>query len=177
MEEIHIFTDGSTLNNQDKKNRKGGIGVFFGDGDPRNISCRLVESKTISYLDNVIFLHKVTNQVAELLACIKGIEKILSTQIIIARQIVIYTDSMYVVNMMSEWAKNWEKNNWKKYNGKPVDNLELVKKLYYYSKNLGIIYRHTKAHQSEPSKESKDYFKWYGNNKADYLAVCGAKKI
>ena len=177
MKEIHIFTDGSTLNNQDKQNRKGGIGVFFGDDDPRNISCKLIESKTISYLNNVIFLKKVTNQVAELLACIKGIETLLSTQLIIARQIVIYTDSMYIVNMMAEWAKNWEKKGWKRYNGKSVDNLDLVKKLYYYSKNLGVIFRHVKAHKKEPSKDSEKYFKWYGNNKADYLAVSGAKKI
>ena len=67
MSEVIIFTDGSTLNNQIKGNRKGGVGVFFGDNDERNISLALKESDG----------NKVTNQVAELLACIKGIEKIL----------------------------------------------------------------------------------------------------
>ena len=36
MSEVIIFTDGSTLNNQIKGNRKGGVGVFFGDNDERN---------------------------------------------------------------------------------------------------------------------------------------------
>ena len=40
MKVIEIFTDGATPNNQNKGNvgRTGGVGVFFGDNDPRNIS-------------------------------------------------------------------------------------------------------------------------------------------
>ena len=37
MNEIIVFTDGSTLNNQEKGNRRGGVGVFFGKDDERNI--------------------------------------------------------------------------------------------------------------------------------------------
>ena len=44
MKELIFFTDGATPNNQNKGNRKGGVGVFFGDNDPRNISFGLVES-------------------------------------------------------------------------------------------------------------------------------------
>ena len=29
MKELIFFTDGSTLNNQEKGNRRGGVGVFF----------------------------------------------------------------------------------------------------------------------------------------------------
>ena len=156
MKEIIFFTDGSTLNNQSKKNRKGGIGVFFGDNDPRNIS---------------EILNNATNQVTELTACIKGIEKLISTQFVIGKQVVIYTDSMYIVNMMSSWATNWSKNNWKKSDGKTVKNLDLVKRLFYLSKNIGIIFRHVRSHQKEPSKDSEKYFTWYGNDQADKLAT------
>ena len=65
MEQLAIFTDGSTLNNQTKGDRKGGVGVFFGNDDARNISLPLEETDS----------NKVTNQVTELLACIKAIEK------------------------------------------------------------------------------------------------------
>ena len=61
MKELIFFTDGSTLNNQEKGKRRGGVGVFFGKDDPRNISSPLKETKYF----------KVTNQVAELLACIR----------------------------------------------------------------------------------------------------------
>ena len=168
MKEIIIFTDGSSLNNQEKGKRRGGVGVFFGDDDPRNLSFSLKESKYF----------KVTNQVAELTACVRGIETLLGSQKTIAKQIVIYTDSMYIVNSISNWAKNWEKNDWKKSNGSYVENLKLIKKLYYYCLNLGIILRHVKAHKNPPSDtSSKEYKLWYGNDQADKLAVAGAKKL
>jgi ribonuclease HI len=166
MKEIFIFTDGATPNNQNKGHRKGGVGVFFGDNDPRNISFGMIET---DYL-------KVTNQVCELTACIKGLEKIMSTEKVIGKQIIIYTDSMYIVNTIANWASGWEKNGWKRDTGK-IANLELIKKLYYYSINFGIIYRHVNAHQTEPEdKTSNEWKLWYGNHMADFLAVEGAKK-
>lgn len=167
MNEIHIFTDGSSLNNQEKGKRRGGVGVFFADNDSRNISIALKESKN----------NKVTNQVAELLACIKGIEAVGSSQIVSPNKLVIYTDSMYIVNMMTKWAKNWEKNSWTKSNGKIVDNLELVKKLYYYSINFNITFRHVRSHKKEPNKSDPAYYIWYGNDQADKLAVSAAQSI
>ena len=163
MNEILVFTDGSTLNNQEKGNRKGGIGVFFGDNDPRNLSVSLEETE-----DN-----KVTNQVAELLACIKAVEKIDDT----TKKIIIYTDSMYIVNMMNSWAINWEKNNWKKSDGKPVLNIDLVKLLYQYNNNYNIEFRHVKSHTREPDKKDPKYNLWYGNMNADKLAVKAANLI
>jgi len=166
MKEIHLFTDGSALNNQVKGSRSGGIGVFFGDDDKRNISISLKESTK----------YKVTNQVAELTACVKGIEKLIGTEMIGIKQTVIYTDSMYIVNSMASWAKNWEKNKWKNSNGKTIENKKLMTTLYYYSKNLNVIYRHVKAHKKEPSKDSPDYYYWYGNMMADKLATNAAKQ-
>jgi len=166
MNSLNIFTDGSTLNNQTKGDRRGGIGVFFGDEDERNISISLQETE-----DN-----KVTNQVTELLACIKAIEKVMSTSKVY-NSIVIYTDSMYIVNMLKLWAVNWEKKNWVKSDGNEVSNLELVKKLYYYSKNLDIEYRHVRSHTKEPNKSDPNYHIWYGNMQADKLAVEAASKL
>jgi len=166
MNEIHIFTDGSTLNNQNKGNRVGGVGVFFGDDDYRNISYKLVESSK----------HKVTNQVAELTACIKAIEKIISTELVMGKQIILYTDSMYIVNSMSSWASNWKKNNWKKSDGKVIENVNLMKKLYFLAKNMNVIFRHVKAHKKEPNKDSPEHKLWYGNYMADKLAVEGSNK-
>ena len=161
MNTIIIFTDGSVPNNQNKGNRKGGIGVFFGNDDIRNISYSLDESPTL----------KVTNQVCELLACIKGIVKLISTQKIEGNNIIIRTDSLYIVNTINDWAKKWEKNNWKKSDNKIIQNEELVKQLYYLSLNLSITFEHVKAHTKEPNKESPEYFNWYGNYMADKLAV------
>ena len=41
----------------------------------------------------------------------------------------IYTDSELCVNTITKWAAAWEQNGWKRKSG-PIQNLELVKKLY-----------------------------------------------
>lgn len=165
--DIIVFTDGSTFNNQakDKSKARAGVGVFFGDKDKRNISFSLNGTK-----------FKKTNQVSEILAIIMAIETLTRTQIIGKKNIVIYSDSMYCINIINKWATSWEKKNWKKSNNKQVENLNLVKKMYYLAKNLNVRMIHVKAHKDEPSKDSKDYFKWYGNMMADKLATRASSK-
>ena len=167
MEVINIFTDGSTLNNQKKGNRIGGSGVFFGDNDDRNLMLPLKETKTF----------KVTNQVSELTACVKAIEILSSTENLDNKNVIIYTDSMYIVNSITKWAKNWEKKNWTKSNGKVIENLELMKTLYHSSLKFKINFKHVKAHKVEPDKNSKNYYLWYGNFMADKLAVDAANTL
>jgi len=166
-DDIIVFTDGSTFNNQakDKSKARAGVGVFFGDKDKRNISFSLNGTK-----------FKKTNQVAEILAIIMAIETLIQTQLIGKKNIVIYSDSMYCINIITKWAKNWEKNDWKKSNNKKVENITLVKKMYYLAKNLNVRMVHVRSHKSEPSKDSNEYFKWYGNMMADKLATRASSK-
>ena len=84
---IHIFTDGSCINNG-KKNSKGGVGVFFADNDPRNISQELT-------------CDKVTNQVAELTAISIALDIVKDNKDIVY----IYTDSSYCINIFVNWIK------------------------------------------------------------------------
>lgn len=165
MKYIKIFTDGAVPNNQKAGNRKGGVGVFFGLDDPRNISFSIKESIDV----------KVTNQVCELTACILAIETILSTEKISKKSIVIYTDSMYVINSITEWAHIWEKNNWRKADNKLIQNEYLIKKLYYISNNLNVKFKHVKSHTKQPDIDSGEYFEWYGNYMADKLATKATK--
>lgn len=160
--DINIFTDGSTFNNQakDKRKARAGVGVYFGRDDKRNISFSLNNTK-----------YKKTNQVAELLAIIMGIETLIKTEIVGKKKIVIYTDSMYCINSYTKWAKNWANNDWKKSNNKKVENLELIKKMYYLASNLKVRMVHVPAHKSEPDKNDPSYHLWYGNMMADKLAT------
>ena len=155
MKKIKIFTDGSSLNNNKYSNRSGGIGVYFGLHDPRNISEK-------------IYLDKITNQVAELLACYQGIIKVITTQDIKALKLYIYTDSKYLIDAITKYGIDWEKNNWKKKKNKEISNLDLIKKIYYLYQNVNIKFKHINSHQKEPkNKESKEYKLWFGNMMAD----------
>lgn len=159
MNSIIIFTDGAVPNNQKGGNRKGGVGVFFGDNDVRNISYSIKETLTF----------KVTNNICELLACINGIETCVPSN-----NIIIMTDSMYIVNSMTVWGKKWEKNDWKKSKHTKIENEDLIKKLYYLTNNFNIKYKHVKAHTKAPSIDSDKYSEWYGNYMADKLAATAA---
>jgi ribonuclease HI len=156
---VIVYTDGSSLNNN-KKNikRYGGIGVFFGNNDNRNVSEKLNG-------------YKITNQVAELMACTRALEILNKC----GKKIILYTDSKYVMNSMTSWAINWEKRGWKKADGTPVNNVELIKKLYTLTKNNNVEYKHTNSHKNPPNdKSSLAYNIWYGNMMADKLATQAA---
>ena len=72
-EYLAIYTDGSTFNNGSKKKKVyGGIGVFFGPDDHRNIS----QSITLADFPPNMDL-QVSNNTCELLAVIRGIEKLM----------------------------------------------------------------------------------------------------
>lgn len=158
MKEVVIFTDGSCKG--PNENKRAGCGVYFPDNKKYNISYKLKK-------------RKITNQIAELKAGIKGIEKILKN--IVFYKIIIYTDSMYLINSITNWAEKWEKNKWKKSNGENILNKKLIKKLYFYYKNLNIEFNHVKAHKKEPvDKHTEQYKLWYGNYMADKLANSGA---
>ena len=166
---IVVFTDGSTINNGKRAELvSGGVGVYFGKNDARNISKKVVAKK-------------VTNNVCELMACILAIEQvILSQESMDFTEIKIYSDSEYTINSIIKWADNWEKNGYKKkVKGKMVDikNAIYIKRLREYYKKYNIKFFYTPAHKSQPDprKDKKKYDEWYGNYMADYLAKCASQ--
>jgi ribonuclease HI len=166
MNIINVYTDGSTLNIQNKGSRRGGIGVFFGDNISYNKSIPLIESAT----------NRVTNQVAELQACITAIEIAIEESIILENILNICTDSMYTINSITKWCKKWKSNNWKKSDGKIIENLEYISKLYEYYLKYNIKFTHVRAHMTKPPHPIL-YMHWYGNMMADKLATDASKSI
>ena len=96
--------------------------------------------------------------------------------------ILVYTDSKYLIDSITKWSANWERNGWMRRNksGKltPVKNVELIKQIKGLTIINNVQFKHVKAHQKEPfgvDKNSYQYFEWYGNFMADKLANDGAK--
>lgn len=165
----YVYVDGSTFNNARKNPfSKGGIGVFFGDEDKRNIS-------------EPFYLKPVTNNRCELYACIKAIESYAASKNLEKQKysLNIYCDSMYVINSVTKWINRWKYNGWKTSKGTDVENKELIvwidKLLQTYCSNISIRFIHVRAHKSPPKdKRSEAYFHWYGNHMADKFAVSGS---
>ena len=100
-----------------------------------------------------------TNNRMELMAPIMALKKISTNS-----KVVIYTDSKYVKNGITEWIKNWEKNGWKNANKKPVKNKDLWIKLDNLCKDNKIIWKWVKGHSNNKY-----------NNLADELATQAIK--
>ena len=90
--------DGSCKGN-DAKNSKAGIGLYWGDNQPWNIS------KTLSKDQKDV----LTNNKAELRAAIRAVEIACEHNI---EHLIINSDSKYVVSGITEWIYKWQKNNW-----------------------------------------------------------------
>jgi ribonuclease HI len=161
---INVYTDGACSNNG-KASAKAGIGVYFGDGDERNVSRKIDGAQT--------------NNRAELLAIIE-VFKILCDDISPSspplgvggkkKSITIYSDSKYSINSLTCWGENWEKNNWTKKNKSPILNLEIIKEGYYNLKKYkNIELKYVPAHT-----ENKDTHS-IGNAGADNLATLSIK--
>jgi ribonuclease HI len=79
--------------------------------------------------------------------------------------LVVYTDSQLLIKSLTMWLFGWKRNNWKKSNGEPVANLDLVQKLDEYIQKRKAIFRHVKAHTGGQDFESLN------NHKVDQIAT------
>ncbi|KAH3943176.1 hypothetical protein HBI70_194600 [Parastagonospora nodorum] len=147
---INVYTDGSALGNG-KVGAVGGVGVYFGPNDSRNISEPLRGSRQ-------------TNQRAELTAVARALD-----HIPIDRSALIHTDSNYSIKCLTEWFQKWEKNNWKSSSGKDVENKDLVEPIIARIRERDMCraktdFKWIKGHANDP-----------GNVAADLLAVQGSR--
>jgi ribonuclease HI len=151
-----IYTDGAcTKNGQD--GAKGGIGVYFGNKDPRNLSMPLPKGKPGTDWE------RPTNQLAELYAISKAMEICLADQELRKRRIIIATDSMYAYNCLKLWIPSWKKNGWIKSDNRPVKHSTLLKIMDHQRQQLNVEFMHVRGHSG-----------MHGNDMADQLAVAGA---
>lgn len=137
-----VYTDGSLLGGT------AGIGVYFGENNPDNVAEQFGQEGE-------------TSQRAEL-AAIKA-----AYSVIIERnnghKYVIYSDSEYSINCLTDWYKSWEKNGWKTATGETVANQDLIKKILQLQKEPAcdgkVDIKKVQAHGTS-----------HGNNMADKYA-------
>ena len=103
--------------------------------------------------------NRTTNNRMELMAPIMALNKIKKSS-----EIIIYTDSKYVKDGITEWIKKWKLNNWKSANKKPVKNKDLWIKLDNSCQKHKVTWKWDKAHAGNKF-----------NNLVDELAVLETK--
>jgi ribonuclease HI len=143
--DYYVYTDGACSNNG-KENAEAGIGIFFGEHDPCNVSKKI---------DG-----KQSNNTAELTAIIETYF-IIKDDIANGKKIAIVTDSEYAMKCVSSYGKKCCNEGW----NKDIPNKELVKLAYEtYNDKPNIKFIHVKAHTENTDVHS------IGNDNADRLA-------
>lgn len=152
--EIAIYTDGACAGNQGKgpgraRPTSAGVGVFFGEGDSRNISHRMTGTDC-------------SNNKAELTAILMALETVVREHDTDdTRKIVIYSDSMYCINALVSWRHGWAKRGWRKGDGKPVLNVHIIQALAGLLDGSQLLdgrvsFTHVKAHSGIAGNEAAD---------------------
>lgn len=147
---LYIYTDGSCKNNPGA----GAFGVIIMD-----------ETKSI-----VIHAYRkensnTTNNREELKALLYALKYSVDNS---NNDFIIYTDSSYSEKIINEWISKWASNNWKNSKNETVENLDLIKSLYYY---YNIEFPNFQV------KKIKGHCGEVGNELADAAATGDASKI
>ena len=137
-----VYTDGSCINNG-TPDAVAGIGIYFGENDPRNVSKRA--------------FGKQSNNTAELQAIIDLYDIIKDDK----KNICIVSDSIYALRCITSYGEKQEKLGW----SQNIPNKELVHRGYnIYKDKENIFFMYIKAHTKQNDIHS------IGNDGADKLA-------
>lgn len=146
---LYIYTDGSCKNNPGS----GAFGVIVMD------ETKSVVKHAYRKEDN-----NTTNNREELKALLYALKYSVDNN----NEFIIYTDSSYSEKIINEWISKWASNNWKNSKNETVENLDLIKSLYYY---YNIEFPNFQV------KKIKGHCGEVGNELADAAATGNANKI
>lgn len=133
MKEIEIHTDGACLGNPGP----GGWAALLRYGARER---ELVGGESLT-----------TNNRMELMAAISGLEALTE-----ACRVVLFTDSQYVRQGITQWLPNWLRRGWKTSAGDPVKNRDLWERLAGAIVRHEIDWRWVKGHSGDPDNERVD---------------------
>ncbi len=71
-------------------------------------------------------------------------------------ELIVYCDSTYVINSITKWMAGWKRKGWKKKDGKPVLNVELMKAIDSAMSGRRVEFRWVKGHAGHELNEAAD---------------------
>lgn len=96
-----------------------------------------------------------TNNQGELMAVADLLEQ--TARAGLAREpLKVLCDSQYVINTVTKWMPGWKRKGWRKADGSPVMNLELVKRLDELVAGRDVVFEWVKGHAGHEMNEAAD---------------------
>jgi ribonuclease HI len=94
-----------------------------------------------------------TNNQGELMAVL---DLLRSTEHVADQPLRILCDSQYVINCITKWMPGWKRKGWRKADGKPVLNVELLKDIDAAIVGRSYTFEWVKGHAGHPLNEAAD---------------------
>ncbi|XP_043484722.1 ribonuclease H1-like, partial [Leptopilina heterotoma] len=137
-----VYIDGACQRNGNVGSTAG-IGVWFGENHPLNVSQRATG--------------KQTNNAAEIEAAIVAVRKAKEAGY---QRLKVITNSQFLIDSMTKWLPRWKSNDWKTTTNKAVQNRAEFEQLEKAMNSLDVTFKHVPSHQGI-----------FGNEMADQLAT------
>ncbi|MGN6161321.1 MAG: RNase H family protein [Marmoricola sp.] len=93
-----------------------------------------------------------TNTLGELMAVLDLLQQTAG----IDEELVIVCDSTYVINTVTKWMANWKRKGWRKGDGQPVMNLDIILGLDTAMEGRDVRFEWVKGHTGHPLNEAAD---------------------
>lgn len=71
-------------------------------------------------------------------------------------ELLVQCDSQYVINALTKWMPNWKRKGWRKADGSPVLNLELMQSLDEALRGRRYRFEWVRGHSGHPMNEAAD---------------------
>lgn len=156
--DIEIYTDGACRGNGQVTNAPAGIGCVL-----------LIPDRQPIFFKEKLRFEQNTNNKAEICAVIRALELLFKNYSPFDKsefakdKLIIYSDSAYLINGITNWINGWRANGWINSKKEPVKNRELWenldRKIKFFEQDFNIEFVKVKGHSGN---------KW--NEKCDELA-------
>ena len=150
MRTVEIFTDGACKGNPGP----GGWGALLRVGR---------HEKELSGSEA-----QTTNNRMELTAAIRALEALIEPC-----EVILHSDSKYVLDGITKWVHGWQKNGWKNASKQPVRNADLWHELIAAAKQHRVEWVWVKGHNGHAENERVDALACAA---ADAAALAGAAR-
>lgn len=97
-----------------------------------------------------------TNNMGELKAVLDLLESTAAHPATADEHLLILCDSQYVINSVTKWMAGWKRKGWKKRDGKPVQNVELMQAIDAAMQGRDVDFQWVKGHAGHPMNEAAD---------------------
>ncbi|KAF6741560.1 ribonuclease H-like domain-containing protein, partial [Ephemerocybe angulata] len=130
--EVHVYVDGSSVGNG-TPDARAGSGVYFGPGSSKNMAVRVPDEQS--------------NNRAEIYAILCALRAVNKHQ-----SLVIYSDSVYAMGMLTVWAHRKAAIGWRVTNGDLLrDIVGLIEE-----RPASVTFRKVKAHSGNAHNDGAD---------------------